>query len=261
MIDAPRFGGWTATRIVHVTMRGHSTRVLAGGPGIDYLPSMAVGCGAQIVESKEHAMTLERRIAVAKSVAILGFLTLLSTTYYLRGEVLALNRIRFSADDARAEHELERMRASFPERVERHRVELKNYDLQLEHYKEMLALYESDYEKYVERIEAKYRPPRLPVKPQPPDPPAIRERLAEINTAFRSRKYQYFQVTTVLNWIAWGAALALIGGLLYLLMFDLEGRRWSYVVVLALSFVFLIGPSFHSILSAIVGFLNAPRLM
>ena len=61
-----------------------------------------------------------------------------------------------------------------------------------------------------------------------------------------------------MNWIAWLAALLLVGSLLYLLMFDTEGKRIFYVVLLLLSFVFMIGPSFHSIMSAIVGFLRAP---
>ena len=34
--------------------------------------------------------------------AMVGFLVLLSATYYLRREVLALNQIRFAADQARA---------------------------------------------------------------------------------------------------------------------------------------------------------------
>ena len=45
-------------------------------------------------------------VAVAKLGALLGFLVLLSSSYYLRTEVLALNRIRFSADEARADYEL-----------------------------------------------------------------------------------------------------------------------------------------------------------
>jgi hypothetical protein len=54
------------------------------------------------------------------------------------------------------------------------------------------------------------------------------------------------------------AAMSLVGGLLYLLMFDQEGKRIFYLAVLVLSFVFMIGPSFHSILSGIIGLMNAP---
>ena len=57
-----------------------------------------------------------RDIAVAKLGALLGFLVLLSTSYHLRTEVLALNRIRFSADDARADYELKRLQETYPER-------------------------------------------------------------------------------------------------------------------------------------------------
>jgi hypothetical protein len=65
-------------------------------------------------------------------------------------------------------------------------------------------------------------------------------------------------MTGKLTWVACIGALALVGGLLYLLMFDVDGRRLYYVIVLLISFVFLIGPSFHTILSTIVGFLEMP---
>jgi hypothetical protein len=64
----------------------------------------------------------------------------------------------------------------------------------------------------------------------------------------------------VLNWIACAAALALAGGLLYLLLFDVNGNRWFYVIALSISFVFLIGPAFHSILTSIIGFLAPPSV-
>jgi hypothetical protein len=52
--------------------------------------------------------------------------------------------------------------------------------------------------------------------------------------------------------------LLLVGGLVSLLMFDTHGQRWHYLAALLLSFVFLIGPSFHSIITAIIGFLEEP---
>jgi|TARA_B110001454_G_C12413987_1_gene306441 hypothetical protein len=57
------------------------------------------------------------------------------------------------------------------------------------------------------------------------------------------------------------AALSLVGGLLYLLMFDVEGKRIFYIIILVLSFVFMTGPSCHSIMSAVAGFLQAPHDM
>jgi len=42
--------------------------------------------------------------------------------------------------------------------------------------------------------------------------------------------------------------------------FDGGNQRAFYLAVLILSFVFMIGPSFHSIMSAIVGFLHAPPI-
>jgi len=189
-------------------------------------------------------MPTPRSIAGAKIIAISGFLALLCTTYWLRHEVLELNRIGFSADETRARYEAERLRNAFPQEVERHKVALKNYELEKKHYDEMLQLYQTDYESYARRLKDQYRPPQMPAQPQPPRAPEYTQKLTEINAAFRAQKHHYFELTSTMNWIAMGAALALVGGLLYLV----------------LSFVFLIGPAFHSILSAVVGFLKAPGL-
>jgi hypothetical protein len=173
-----------------------------------------------------------------------------------------LNRIRFSADEARADYELKRLQETYPERIERHKVELKNYELQLEHYEKLSELYRKDLVKYLEMTKGQPQPQALqmPIRPQPPEPPEVQEKLSRINLEFRTRKARYFVMTSRLNWAAWVAALALTGGLLYLLLFDRAGPRLIYLAVLLLSFVFLIGPSFHSILTTIVGFLEAPRV-
>ncbi len=229
-------------------------------------------------------MTEPRLIAAAKMVAILGFMVLLSSTYYLRSEVLTLNRIGFSADQARSEYEMERAKEDYPYEQERYQVasenyqkqldemdrryeaDKKNYELRQRHYEEMLNLYETDYAAYVQRLKDEYEPPELPAvpsppqkptRPHPPQPPEYRQKLMEINAEFRAHKHHYFQATSVLNWIALAAALCLTGGLLYLILFDTNGRLF-YFMTLVLSFTFMIGPSFHSIISAVVGFLEAP---
>ncbi|MHC4178610.1 MAG: hypothetical protein ACYSWU_13950 [Planctomycetota bacterium] len=208
--------------------------------------------------SKDQNMSSERSLALAKVTAMLGFLVLLSSTYYLRSEVLTLNRINFSADETRAKYELDQLDKDFPHEKERHQVALKNHELQMEHYEEMLELYQSDYDEYARRLKDKYKPPQLPQKPQPPKPPEYKQELSKINAQFRAQKHHYFQTTSVLNWVALVAALCLVGGLLCLIMFDTANGRLMYVFCLVLSFVFMIGPSFHSIMSAIVGFLQAP---
>ena len=205
-------------------------------------------------------MSPSRRVTSAKAIAILGFLVLLSTTYSLRTEVLSLNRIGFSADDARAAYDLRRSRETYPQRVEEYRVATKNYELQQAHYQEMLRLYQTNYDAYSKRLKDRYVPPQLPTKPHPPAPPELLKRLAEINAEFRDQRSNYFRIASTLNVVAWAAALALAGGLLYLLMFDVEGPRLYYVVILGLSFIFLIGPAFHTILSGIVGFMHEPSL-
>ena len=205
-------------------------------------------------------MSSPRTLGWAKAIALIGFLALLCSTYYLRSEVLTLNRIGFSAEQLRAEYELERLKENYPHEVERYDVAKKNYELQVKHYEEMLSLYQTDYNAYVKRIEDEYKPPQLPNRPQMPASPQYNQKLSEINAAFRTQKYHYFQMTSMLNWIALAAALCLVGGLLYLLLFDTANGRLIYFFTLVLSFVFMIGPSFHSILSAIVGFMRAPGM-
>ena len=95
---------------------------------------------------------------------------------------------------------------------------------------------------------------------RPPKSPEYLKQLSEIDAQFRAQKHHYFTVTSSLNWVAMVGALCLVGGLVYLIMFDLANGRLIYFFTLVLSFVFLIGPSFHSIMSAIVGFLEAPGI-
>ena len=99
----------------------------------------------------------------------------------------------------------------------------------------------------------------MPSKNQPPRPPEVGRKLAETTLAFRKEQHKYFKMTKQLNLVSLFSALLLVGGLLFLLMFDKGKERILYLSVLALSFFFMIGPSFHSILSAIVGFLQAPN--
>ncbi len=208
--------------------------------------------------STTESASRPKSLLPAKIASIIGFLTLVASTYYLRGEVLALSQIRFSADEVRANYDLQQMEESFPDLVEQHEAAIEQYDLQLEHYREMLALYRSDYDAYVQRLEDEYLPPQMPYPPTKPRPPEVAQQLHEIDTAFRTRKNTYFERSSVLNWVAGAAALLLVGGLLWLLMFDTDSPRWHYLVALGLSFVFLIGPSFHSILTGIIGFMQSP---
>lgn len=92
---------------------------------------------------------------------------------------------------------------------------------------------------------------------QPPETSQVFEE-ASPDTEFRARKHHYFEMTSRLNWVAWIAATALVGGLLHLIMFDPANGRIVHFALLVMSFMLMIGPSFHSIISAIVGFLEPP---
>lgn len=203
---------------------------------------------------------MNKTLPVIKCVTIAAFMVTLCTTYYLRSEVLKLNKIRFSSENVRAEENLREMKESYPIRVTEHEVQTKNYDLQMEHYQEMLGLYRTDYNEYVRRLKDHYKPPQLPQKPQKPRSPELSDQLAKINAEFRAQQFHYFDSTSRLNWVCCASALVLVGGLLLLIMFETGNQRILYLAVLILSFVFMIGPSFHSIMSAIVGFLRAPSV-
>jgi hypothetical protein len=203
---------------------------------------------------------MKAALPIIKCITIVAFMATLSTTYYLRSEVLELNKIRFSAGNVRSEENLRELKKSYPIRMAEYEVQMKNYELQVEHYKEMLNLYRTDYEEYVRRLKDSYRPPQLPRKPKKPKSPELSDKLAQINADFRAQQYDYFDSTRRFNWVCSASALSLVGGLLFLIMFETGNQRTLYLVVLALSFVFMIGPSFHSIMSAIVGFLKAPPM-
>jgi hypothetical protein len=209
-------------------------------------------------------------LTAARATSILGFLVLVTCTYGLRSEVLQLNRIRFSGEEARAAQELQRYRDSYPDRVAAHELALQQHELQkghfqqqMEHYERLVELSRTDFDEYVRAAKdgALQLPPlpRLPRMPSPPEPVDARDRLAEIRADFATQRYHYFDMTSRMNWVACAGAVALVGGLLFLLMFDVNGARLFYLIILVLSFIFLIGPSFHTILSGIVGFLEAPR--
>ncbi len=204
-------------------------------------------------------MSGERRIVAAKLLAISGFLVLLVITYWLRSEVLGLSRIHFSADEKQVELEQQRYRESFPDRQKQYEVGLKNHDIQLKHYEKMVAVYEKDLDEYASLTKDQLQPPLLPQRPAPPSAPEVEDQFRAIQTEFVLRRYRYFVVSEYGNGIACFAALSLVGGLLYLLMFDLNSNRLFYFMTLVLSFVFLIGPSLQSVMSAIIGLMHAPH--
>ena len=203
-------------------------------------------------------MSAERRIVAAKLFAIVGFLVLLMVTYWLRSEVLGLSRIRFSADERQVRLQQERDRAAFPDRQKQYEIQLKNYDTQLKHYEKMMEVYERDIEEYAKLTHDQLQPPLLPIRPEPPNSPEVEDEFAKIRAEFALRRHRYFEVSEYGNIIACVAALSLVGGLLYLLMFDLNTNRLFYFLTLVLSFVFLIGPSMQAVMSALMGLMRGP---
>ena len=201
-----------------------------------------------------------RTVRLAKAATLLGFLTLVFSTYFIRSEVLALSDLRFSADEVKAAYDRQRAEETYPQRQAEYAAALKQHELRTAHYEEMLEMYRTDYDAYVQRLEDKYRPPSPPRAPSPPTPPEVTEKLTAISASFRTRKAAYFANARTLNWVACGAALALVGGLVTLMLNEDGPSRWHYLAALVVSFVFLIGPAFHSILSGVIGGMHGPRV-
>jgi hypothetical protein len=202
---------------------------------------------------------MARLLVLIKLVTVAAFLVTLSTTYYLRCEVLKLSEIRSSSESRRAEEDLKERRASYGQRLADYEAQVRQYDIESTHYQEMLGLFKNNYDEYVRRLADKYSPPQPPRRPQKPQSPEISDKFAKISADFRAQQHHYFAASARLNWVAGASAMVLVAGLLLLIMFDTAGPRLLYLAVLVLSFVFMIGLSFHSILSAIVGFMQAPR--
>ncbi|MCB9796397.1 MAG: hypothetical protein H6741_27185 [Alphaproteobacteria bacterium] len=203
---------------------------------------------------------MERLLNLARLSSLLGILTLLVSSYVLRSEVITLSAMHLDADAVRARGNLDAHEESYADRVAVFEMQQAHYEVQLQHYRDMLALYESDYDAYVLRLEDAFVPPPMPERPTPPRSPSVEAELYEINTAFRERRAEYFHRLAGLNVVAAGAALATVGGLVFLLLFDDRGRWWIYLALLSVSFVFLIGPAFHAMLTGLIGALHAPTL-
>ena len=191
---------------------------------------------------------MKKDIKFAKFITIISFLTLLFSTYYLRSQVLKLNSIRMDSQNLMTDQERRDIEESSPVRKKEYEAKLGQYQIQKKHYEE-----------YVKRLKDEFAPPIMPRSPVKPLSPKVSDDMREKVIEFREQQSKYFNSTSKLNWISCLAALSLVGGLLYLLMFDLEGKRIFYLVLIVLSFVFMIGPSFHSLMSALAGFLQAPQ--
>ncbi|HUS38586.1 MAG TPA: hypothetical protein VMX74_04010 [Pirellulales bacterium] len=97
----------------------------------------------------------QRTLSILKVLSVTGFLVLLFSTYFLRSEAVQLNEIRFRADNTRAKNNLKQHKATHDDRVADYEARLKHYEIQMAHYREMLDLFENDYDTYVQRVKDK----------------------------------------------------------------------------------------------------------
>lgn len=195
---------------------------------------------------------MKRRIGMAlKIMTAVCIAILMMLTYANRAKVLELTRLRAAAEDIAAQQDI----ADFVESFESRKA---NYEMALEDYQQSMELYRTDYQAYTQSFMergGRPMPPRMPVKPQPPE---VTQRLAEINTTFRQQRHQYFKELEGTVGLAGLAATILTLCLITLLFMETGSARWAYAALLALCFTFLIGPAMYTMLAGIVGVTRAP---
>ena len=89
---------------------------------------------------------MEKYLNLAKTFSIIGFLCLLASTYLLRSEVLELNEIRFSSESLKSDEDMRQLKENHPLRLREYEVKKNNHELQMAHYREMLDLYQTEYD-------------------------------------------------------------------------------------------------------------------
>lgn len=197
---------------------------------------------------------MRRRIGVAlKVLTAVCIAILMLLTYVNRAKVLELTRLRASAEDVVAKQDI----ADFVESYESRQA---NYEMAMEDYQRSMEQYRTDYEAYAASFAqrgGRPMPPRMPVKPQPPE---VTRRLAEINVDFRHKRFAYYRDLERTVGVAGLAATVLTLCLLALLFMETGSARWAYAALLALCFTFLIGPALYTMLAGIVGVTRAPTV-
>lgn len=203
---------------------------------------------------------MKHAIVTAKIFVILSLLCLLSTTYFLRSRLLDLVDHLIDGQNVQAQERMDRFRASEEDRQAEYDAALSRFETGKERFRSLLELYQEDLEAYREQTnEGKVtQPPPSPQKPHPPSAPATQQQLAEIHQEFREARTRYFALASGLNSLVGIFSLLLVGGLVFLIFFETSGPRAVYVVILGLSFVFLIGPALHSALTFVAYDLRPP---
>jgi hypothetical protein len=203
---------------------------------------------------------MQKAVTAAKVVAMLAMLCLLGTTYVLRSRILTLVSHLMAGQDIVANEQMDRFVAGEADREEEYDIALARHEVEMERYESELKLFQEDPEAYLERtFEGRPAiPPMIPEKPSPPRTPEVQRELAELNQAFRSARSSYFSLATGLNAFVGFCALSLVGSLLFLILFDAGASKVTYVVLLVLSFAFIIGPALHTALTTMAYQLNAP---
>jgi hypothetical protein len=190
-------------------------------------------------------------LRIAKVTTVLSFLVLLLCTYIVRGQALDLNRMRLSADAARAAEDLATFEATYDDRVAA-------YEMAQEHYRRQVERFRADYDAWLASAQERGMMAPSPLPPRAPQSPEATRRLAEISAEYRAARYTYIEALGGVNGLAALAALVLTTSLLTLVLGDTNPGRWMYLALLGLAFVFMIGPALHSVLTGVMSAMRPP---
>jgi len=197
---------------------------------------------------------MNKAIAAAKLVLVLSTVGLLVISYGLRSRLLAMIWQSVSAQDIVATDQMRQYRESATDRETEYKARLAAFDAEMKVYLARIDLFVTDRDAYRRETQdgRALQAPMLPVKPRPPRSPAVQDQLAQANEVFRTEREAYFRIAPAMNILAACFAIGVVGSLLFLICFDPRNGRIGYILVLVLSFVFLIGPALYSLITASV---------
>ena len=204
-----------------------------------------------------------RTLRAMKVIAIVSAAVLVLLSYGVRG--VAVNLITFlsKATDVVETSDLEQFRAISSQRARVFDAETKKYDAAIAKFEERVVAYEQEAESETDPYQARSQQQMQQqiVGPRPPTPPfprAVEDRIADLNQEFRSSKHSFFQTLPALHIAAALAALVLTASLIGLALFDVPQARIANVMLLAVCFIFLIGPALFSAYTGFILWLDPP---
>lgn len=204
--------------------------------------------------SSEDVASMPAWLKAVRWITVSGFVILLFTVYILRAQVVEITAMKYRVEDESRKVSDRRYEENFELRKKDYELQKQAYQMRVAHYNKMVKRFQEDYDTY-----RKERHPEAPIPPRLPEPPSNPEeqkKVRELTTEFIAHRFGFYTTLYILCFVNLLGAAMLVGGIVTLILFERPKGRLAWLGLLVLSFVFLIGPAFHTILSALVGWLK-----